>query len=447
MIEGDGHRRGAAWLSIGTVASGVLAYAFNALAARGLGPEQYGPVAVLWAAVFLVSVVLFRPVEQTLSRTISDRLARDEDAVPVVRSGLRLAAILWGVTLVASLVLWTPITDGLFNGATSLTAAFIAGVLGYALSYLARGCMGGLRWFSGYGALLLVDGVVRFGLALPLVIVASTPLAGLAVAGAAFAGALAPLALGGRRRASALRRPTPGAAFRVRDAGTFAAPLLLLAAADQVLVSGGPLLVVLEGGPDAHTAAGTVFAATMLVRAPVFLFQGFSAALLPSLTTFQAVGDGQGFRRAVARTTAVLVGFGAALTIGALALGPPAMRLLYGAGFSAGRLDLALLGVGVSCYLATSTFSQAAVAQGAQLRAGLLWGVSAATFVALQLTLGGSPLHRVSVAFACATAVGSALALALVARPGAAPPATGQETPSRRRMLDPAFSRGAGAGR
>ena len=73
-------------LSVGTVASGLLAYAFNVVAARTLGPAGYGPVALLWAGMFLVSVVLFRPIEQTLSRGIAERAARGQDARPVVRS-------------------------------------------------------------------------------------------------------------------------------------------------------------------------------------------------------------------------------------------------------------------------------------------------------------------------------------------------------------------------
>ncbi len=39
----------AALMSIGTLASGVLAYAFNVLAARALGPEAYGAIGALWA--------------------------------------------------------------------------------------------------------------------------------------------------------------------------------------------------------------------------------------------------------------------------------------------------------------------------------------------------------------------------------------------------------------
>src|SRR5205085_11900400 len=56
---------GAALVSGATLLSGVLTYAFHVIAARTLGPEGYGRIAVLWAAMFLGAVVLYRPLEQT----------------------------------------------------------------------------------------------------------------------------------------------------------------------------------------------------------------------------------------------------------------------------------------------------------------------------------------------------------------------------------------------
>ena len=413
---------GAAMLSIGTVASGVLAYAFNVLAARALGPEEYGPVALLWASVFLVSVVLFRPVEQTLSRGISDRLARGGDPQPVVRAAGRVAGTVAGTAVAVCLLAWTPITNGLFDGHAALTAALIAGIAGYGLSFFARGLMGGLRWFGGYGVLLLADGAVRIALALPLALLASPTIAGIAVAGAALGGALAPLAGSGRAPARRLRPDDgDGEPFPVRNALRFAGPVTVIAAADQLLVSGGPLLVVLAGGPGATAAAGTVFAATMLVRAPVFLFQGFAAALLPSLTALQAVGDAVRFRRAVLRAAGALGLFALALTVAALAAGPFGMRILYGPGFEVARLDLAILAAGVGGYLAASAFSQAALARGEAGRAATIWTLSAATFVISELAVTGSSLHRVSIAFALAAVVNTVLFTALVMRREPAP--------------------------
>src|SRR3954466_15421181 len=164
---------GAALLSIGTLASGLLAYVFNLLAARALGPEAYGPVAVLWAASFLVSVVLFRPAEQTLSRNIAERTARGEDALAVARTVARLTLAAIAVVTIAAVGAWGPLTRELFDGRDFLTACLLASVVGYALSYYVRGLASGLQWFGGSGVLLLVDGAARVALALPLVFVAS----------------------------------------------------------------------------------------------------------------------------------------------------------------------------------------------------------------------------------------------------------------------------------
>ena len=69
-------KRDAALLSAGTIGSGLLAYAFNVLAARALGPEAFAAVGALWAGMFLIAVLLFRPLEQTVSRTVADLVAR-----------------------------------------------------------------------------------------------------------------------------------------------------------------------------------------------------------------------------------------------------------------------------------------------------------------------------------------------------------------------------------
>jgi O-antigen/teichoic acid export membrane protein len=328
---------------------------------------------------------------------------------------MRLSLLAAALPVVAVAVAWNPLTERLFHGHSALTAALAVGIAGYGLSLFVRGVMGGLRWFGGYGILLLADGAIRLALVLPLAVVAAPWVAAVAVAGAALGGALAPLAAHGWAARRHLR--APGAArFELGHALAFAAPVAVIAAADQLLISGGPLLVVLAGGTGAVTAAGKVFAATMLVRAPAFLFQGFAAALLPSLTTLEAVGDSARFRRSVSAVAAVLAAFSAACAACALLAGPAAMKLLYGPGFDAAPGDLALLALGIGGYLAASTFSQAALARAAAGRAAAIWTVAAVAFVGVELSLGGAPLHRVSVAFAAGTAISALLLFALVIR-------------------------------
>jgi O-antigen/teichoic acid export membrane protein len=403
-------RRDAALMSVGTLASGVLAYAFNVLAARSLGPESYGAIGALWAGMFLLAVLLFRPLEQTISRAVSHQLAHGIDARPVVRSAARLTA---GVTLVATaacLAAWTPLTDGLFGGRPALTVALIVGLAGYAASYFARGVAGGVRWFGGYGLVLLADGAIRVLVALPLIFIASPTVAAVAIAAAAGAGALAPLC---SRDRGALRRlgGAEGAGYSVRAAGRFALPAAVIAGCEQILISGGPLIVLISGGEGAAAAAGVLFAATLLVRAPVFLFQGVQASLLPNLTTFEAQGDQTRLRRATALTAGAIAGLAVVLAAGALVVGPWTMGLLFGDGFSATRSDLALLALGVGGFLAACTFCQALLARGQGAIAAVRWSAAALLFVVLALTLGGSEFHRVSIAFA---ASGGLVALLLV---------------------------------
>lgn len=400
--DGLATKRGAIVLSVGTLASGLFAYAFNVLAARTLGPAAYGPIAVLWASVFLLAVVLFRPLEQTLSRAIAERNARGIDSRPVVLSVVRLGLCITVVVTLAVVLLSGIITDRLFDGHAALTLALGAATVGYCLSYLVRGILGGVRWFGGYGALLFADGAVRLLVALPLVAFASIELAALAIVAAAVGGALAPL-LAPRRRLRTHIARSGEEPFKLREMLRFAAPVTAVAVSEQVLVSGGPLLIVIAGGDGAVAAAGVVFAATMLVRAPVFLFQGVSAALLPSLTRLETLGHSARFWHAVLRTVAVLVGFSTLLVVGALALGPEAMHALYGSGFEVARTDLAVLAAGIGCYLVAATLSQAVLARALAWVAGATWSAAAVVFVVVELLLEGSPLHRVSVSFAVAS--------------------------------------------
>ncbi len=406
----------AALVPAALVAAGLLAYAFLSLAARALGPERYGPVALLWAATFLTAVVLFRAVEQTGSREIAARLERGEDIRPVAGALARVVALLVALVVGVSAVLWQPITDTMFNGRSEFTAAFIAGVALYGAFYLVRGLSAGLGWFGGYTGALVADGVVRLVVAAPLLASAAPGWAVIAIVAAPAAGALWPL-VGLRRR---WRDAPEGseAPFRVADAVRFGAPVAAIATADQVLVNGAPLLVAVGGVGDTR-AAGVVFAATMLVRAPVFVFQGVGAVLLPRLAAVHAAGDRDGFRRALARV-AGLLGFGMLLLVPvAYVAGRWAMGVFYGDGFTASATDLAILTGGVACYLVAATVAQGAIARGDAGVGGVAWGVAAATFVGLSLALAGSPLHRVSVAFLAGSGVAATLStLALVRASG-----------------------------
>jgi O-antigen/teichoic acid export membrane protein len=395
---------GAVLLSGATVASGVLAYAYHVLAARVLGPEAYGLVAVLWAALFLLVVVLFRPLEQTTSRALADRLARGHEVRSVLRAMLRLYLVLAAAIGVAGVAGWELIRDQLFLGDSFYAASLIVGLAAYGVAYVLRGVCAGAGWFNGYALLLVADGAVRVAVVLPLLVVASRNLAAAAMVAAAVGSVVLPV-LVGRRVLRPLVARGEGSPFHVGAAVAFAWPAAVIAVADQVLVNGGPLLVMLGGGENAGKIAGVVFAATMLVRIPVFIFQGLATSLLPNLTRMHAAAERTLFRHAVLRAAGGLAAVGAVIVVTAAAIGPAALEAVYGSEYSSGRLELALLGVGVGCYLATSTFSQALLALDCGRIAALGWVASAAVFLGVYAVVPGEALFRVATAFAVGTAV------------------------------------------
>src|ERR687892_2239688 len=83
--EARSYGRRASLLSIGVGLTGLITYLFFAIASHELSREDYGQVAVLWSAVFIVVSVLQRPVEQLLSRTVSENLASGQSIGRTVR--------------------------------------------------------------------------------------------------------------------------------------------------------------------------------------------------------------------------------------------------------------------------------------------------------------------------------------------------------------------------
>lgn len=401
---------GAGLLSGATFLAGVLTYAFHALAARSLGPSEYGRIAVLWAALFLAAVVLWRPLEQTLSRTLADRLERGAEGWSALRAVALVGAGCCVASTAALLLAWGPVTHRVFLDNATMTAALVVGVVLYAGVYLVRGLVAGTHWFGGYALVLVADPIARVALLVAVVVYASTDLAAAAVALSAAAGLVLPILLGRRRLAAALSGPR-SERFSTRAALAFAGPAGVVAVGDQMLVNAGPLLVVLAGGPDASAAAGTVFAAMMLVRVPAFLFQGFAGSLLPNLTRLH-VSDGGRLRGAVVQTAAILIAAGLGMTALAAAFGPETMAFLYGPGFEAGRDQLALLGAGAGCYLAAATFSQGFLALDRAWRAARASAAAVVAFVAVYALVPGTPLTRVAFAFSAA----ALLQLVLLAR-------------------------------
>ena len=153
----SGYGRGARILSIGIATTGLVTFAYFSVASHVLDDADYKAISLLWSVLFVTVSVIYRPVEQLLSRTIADRRARGMEHDHPLRAPLLIQGGFALAFAAAALALRGPIEDGLFDGSAALYWILVVAVLAYAASYFARGFLAGHHRFGLYGGLVLME--------------------------------------------------------------------------------------------------------------------------------------------------------------------------------------------------------------------------------------------------------------------------------------------------
>jgi O-antigen/teichoic acid export membrane protein len=430
--------KGAAILSVGIGVTGLVTFGYFSLASHSLPEAEYGHITLLWSAVFITVSVLYRPVEQLLSRTIADRDARGVAGGEHLRVAATIQLALGVLFAVVALLLRGPIQDDLFGGSSTLYWILIVTVLAYAASYFARGFLAGHHQFGLYGGLVLMEASSRclFALAVAVGIAEGETAVALGMAAAPIVSlAVVPWALGRRLRAA---RPNPEAAgaqpagsepdpqaldaaareeptarepeFTLAHGSGFAVAVLLIMLAEQTFLNAGPLLVEASEGARGAALAGFTFNVLLIARAPLQLFQAVQTSILPHLTRMRASGETDPFRRSVNLTLAAIAVFAGCVALVMAAVGPFVMDLLFGGEFDYERGGLVLVSLGMGLYLAAATLNQALLAHGRAPQAAAAWVVCAVAF-ALFLLLADfdDRVLQVEIAFPAAAAALCAL--------------------------------------
>ena len=398
------YARGARILSVGIAATGLFTFAFFAVASHVLPKDEYGQLSLLWSILFVVLSVMYRPVEQLLSRSIADRRARGIVGHPL-RVPLLIQAAFAGTFLVVALALRGPIED-LFDGNGTLFWIMVVAALAYAASYFARGYVAGHQWFGLYGGLVLFESVSRFlfVVAAAVGITSGQTAVALGIAAAPFASLLViPWAFARREKSDG----EVVAGGTVREGGGFAGSVASIQLAEQTLLNAA---VLLAGG---SVAAGVIFNALLIARAPLQLFQAVQTSLLPHLASLEATEGRDEFLHAIRVTVQAIAAFAGACALGLLVIGPWVMDIVFGEGFHYGRWGLAAIAIGMGFHLSAGAFTQAALARGRAAAAATAWIVCAVAVVGwMLLEVVDDALVRAEVGY---TAAAAALAVALLA--------------------------------
>jgi O-antigen/teichoic acid export membrane protein len=458
---------GARILSVGIASTGLLTFAYFSIASHVLGEESAKLLDVLWSVMFVIISVIYRPIEQLLSRTIAERRARGS-AEHTLRVPMLIQASFALIFLVVALALHGELVNHVFEGQQALYDVLVVGTMAYAASYFARGWLAGHQRFGLFGGLVLMESTSRISFAIAVALgiangqtavalgIAAAPFVSLVVVPAAFArtrptrpdrasaGSAAAdsgvtaldEALGGRAGTggeSAITADEADAALAgpgtegvqetaahdelsLRRGGGFAVWVSSIMLSEQTLLNAAVLTV--DATSHNGVLAGIVFNVLLIARAPLQLFQAIQTSLLPHLTGLEATEGHEAFARAIRVTILAIAAFAAAVALGLLAVGPFALEhVFFGQVFSYNRFGLALIGVGMGLHLTSGALNQAALARDRARAAAGCWVCAAAVFLVWMLV---SPVReqllRAEIGYAGATALLALLLAALYRR-------------------------------
>jgi O-antigen/teichoic acid export membrane protein len=470
---------GARILSVGIAATGLFTFAYFSIASHVLDPVDAKRLDLLWSVMFVVISVIYRPIEQLLSRTIAERRAQGHREHPL-RIPITIQASFALIFLVVALALHGELVNHVFNGYSALYDVLVFGTLAYAGSYFARGWLAGHEYFALYGGLVLMESTSRICFALAVAIgiasgqtavalgIAAAPLLSLVVVPLAFA------RRGGERREGSspgdpravtanaadtvLARPTApddaalaanaaiaapftaaevdaalagpgtegvqeaaagrasiGGGLSLKRGGRFALWVSGIMLSEQTLLNAAVLTV--DATSSKAALAGIVFNVMLIARAPLQLFQAIQTSLLPHLTGLEAQEGHAAFARAIRITVLAIAAFAAAVTLGLLALGPFVMgHVVFGQHYAYKRFGLALIGIGMGMHLAAGALNQAALARNRARAAATCWLIAAIAFLGWMFVPAvGEQVLRAELGY-CGAASLLALLLALLYR-------------------------------
>jgi O-antigen/teichoic acid export membrane protein len=429
---GGDYVSGARVLAVGVGATGLLTFLYFSLSSHLLTATDYGELSVLWAALFIVISVIYRPIEQLLSRTISDRRARGAEGNHPLR-GPMLIQTAFALTFLVVAIALRPQIEQLFGGSQSLYLIFVSATVAYAASYFARGYFAGHQWFVLYGGLMLFESSAR--VCFPLAVLIGITSGQTAIAIGIFAAPLASLLVvpWAIARHSRLDRDAPELEVAsVAGSGVgFAGAVAAIQLGEQTLLNAGVLVADSVAGA---ATAGAVFSVLLITRAPLQLFQSIQTTLLPHLTGLEATKGGEEFSRAIKITVRAIAVFAGLSALVMLLLGPSLMELFFGDDTTFGRWGLAAVAIGMGFHLIAGTLNQAALARGRAKAASVIWLLVALAFVGwMFVPLVESALLRAELGYPAATATLCALLYILYRRP---PRADGELVPARRSVED-----------
>jgi O-antigen/teichoic acid export membrane protein len=139
--------------------SGIFLFFFNIIAARGLSPDKFGIISVLWVSIMIVARLLTTGIKDGTTKFISQYEAIDNKhrISHVFLVNLKLTIFISIFFLAISLILYRILISHLFSGELILYIFFLLSCVLYFFLLFLRGALQGLRELKHSAISIIVE--------------------------------------------------------------------------------------------------------------------------------------------------------------------------------------------------------------------------------------------------------------------------------------------------
>ena len=374
------------------IGTGVLAlgsYVLLAITSRQLSAHEYSLFAAFWSVVMGLILGATAPLETFgLSTTTMNNyeLQIDKQFLSAIR--IVLMAVLGVVFFVLP---W--FIPRVFDGHWSFLIATVLALLGFTLTYSARGVLVVEHRSGRYASLMSFESLLRIGLAATFIwligaggssVALAVSLAAVVVGGLSYISIRQHIAL----RYLAVKNSTPKSQNFV--------PLLVASLATLLVLNLGPFIVQYLSGAEA-AAAGIFLNALTLSRVPIMLGPVLQARLVPTVTAILSREEFPTLRKLIGKGMRGLIAGGIVFIAGFALVGDAAINTLFGGTTTLNRLDLALLAIPTFLYLLAIAFQSVLVALKETRKIAKAWVLGLFTYL-FSLLLPSTAILKVEIA-------------------------------------------------
>jgi len=418
--EPGGLRVGMSAMAAATVFAAGSGYVVTLVAARALGSTRYEVFAVFWALFFAIAGVLGGLVQET-TRAIRTGTELPPGSGPRRAPTPFAVSLVLGAVIAGGLVLASPLWAGRLISEHSDAGLWLlaASTLSLAPQAALSGILSGAGLWRAYAGMLGLDAVARLAAAVVVVVGGGGIIAFFLVTIAGSLSWLVTLAASPEvRRALRRRADVPLGEFVRRMSQAMAA-----ATAAAILIVGFPVLLSATTAGGERAVLGPVILAVTLTRAPFLVpLNSFQSAVIVYFV------DREGnILPALRRPALLLAAAAVAASAAAAVLGPPLIRLFFGADFALSGMTLGALTFGAACTAWLMLSGCAALARARHTLYSAGWLLAGTVSFALLALLPAGLSTRTAIALVVGPLVGSVLHL--VALRGGQPARTPATSP------------------